>query len=83
MLALNFEFWKRMMTSHFQRLTVGGQCWALLFLQLLPVRKYTEPDKDIKDDSIEEDATGCDGNGVGEAKVIYEKRHKDDSHKKI
>ena len=66
-------------------MSIGGQCWAFLFPQLLPVRKYTEPQRDVKYDSKEEDdnSGGEDGDDdrVGDAKIDYECKQKDDSYK--
>ena len=47
---------------------LGILCFELKLLELLPAREDTEQDDDVKDNLVEENSTGCHGNGMGYAK---------------
>ena len=85
MQALELTDWKTWSSSRFLRylVIILRTCRTLQFCQLLPVGEDTEPDKDIKDDSIKEDDTDCDGDGMGNTKVDAKDDHKADPHNEI
>lgn len=47
------------------------------------MRKDAEPNKDIKDDSVEEDDAGANGERMGDSKVYDKYQHEDEADKQI